>query len=73
MIEKISDWDIENVFYLIGFIIFLFLFFTSTILPKLRDDAKADLEKENGNIKGCIQILGYVFVGWFVYFILSNM
>ena len=47
MIEKISHWDIENVFYLIGFIIFLFLFFTSTILPKLRDDAKADLEKEN--------------------------
>jgi hypothetical protein len=50
MIEKISHWDIENVFYLIGFIIFLFLFFTSTILPKLRDDAKADLEKENGNL-----------------------
>ena len=73
MIEKISHWDIENVFYLIGFIIFLFLFFTAIILPNLKDAADADLEKENGNIKGCVQILGYVFIGWFVYFILSNM
>ena len=73
MIDNISEWDIANIFYLIGFIIFLFLFFTAIILPKLRDEAKADLEKEHGNIKGCVQILGYAFIGWAVYFILSNM
>lgn len=63
--------DIENVFYLIGFIIFLFLFFTSTILPKLKDDAEADLEKENGNIKGCVQIIGWIFIGLVIYWVLN--
>ena len=63
--------DIENIFYLIGFIIFLFLFFTAIILPKLRDEAKADLEKENGNIKGCVQILGWIFIGLVIYWVLN--
>jgi len=32
-----------------------------------------DIDEDKGNVKGCVQILGYAFIGWAVYFILSNM
>lgn len=35
------------------------------------DAAKKDVEDDGGNVKGCIQIIGWIFIGLLIYWVIN--
>ena len=73
MFKNISSTNGLFEFIVGGFLAFLLILWIYSKIMQGVDAAKKDVDEDKGNVKGCIQILGYLFVAWFVYFMLSNL
>jgi hypothetical protein len=66
-----SNTDDLFTFILGGFLAFLLILWIYSKIMQGVDAAKKDVEEDGGNVKGCVQIIGWIFIGLVIYWVLN--
>ena len=54
-----------------GILAFLLLSWIYGLIMQGVDAVKTDVEEENGVVKGCVQIIGWIFIGLVIYWAIN--
>lgn len=66
-----SNTDDLFLFILAVFLGFLLILWIYSKIMQGVDAIKKDVDEENGNVKGCVQIIGWIFIGLVIYWVLN--
>ena len=66
-----SNTDDLFTFILGGFLAFLLILWIYSKILQLFAAAKNDVDEDGGYVKGCVQIIGWIFIGLVIYWVLN--